>query len=174
MSREADITISLATPTFDPEHPAIWFAQMENQIQLREIISKTPDNTSYDQLKEAVIKRFSVPKKKRLQQLFSQTELGDRSPTQLLKHMRSLASGCELQDEMLKELPYQDDLDKLAEVADRIHSRRERPSVQAVKISTDVDTLSQQVDTLFDQFKKLELLISGSSPRRNRQRSTAT
>nr|CDS29222.2 gag pol polyprotein [Hymenolepis microstoma] len=103
--------------------------------------------------------------------------------------MRLLASGCELQDEMLKGLwlnnlpervislleisPYQDDLDKLAEVADRNHSRRERPSVHAVKISTDVDTLSEQVGALSDRFKKLELLISGSSPRHNRQRSTS-
>nr|CDS25534.1 gag pol polyprotein [Hymenolepis microstoma] len=35
MSKETDFVISLSAPTFDPEHPDIWFSQLKNQLQLR-------------------------------------------------------------------------------------------------------------------------------------------
>nr|CDS35042.1 gag pol polyprotein [Hymenolepis microstoma] len=86
---------------------------------------------------------------KRLQQLFSQIELGDHSPSHLLSHMCSLACGLELNDKILMELwvnSYQDDLDRLAEVSDRIHNHHDRPSVNAVKTSAAADTVTQRLD----------------------------
>nr|CDS33177.1 gag pol polyprotein [Hymenolepis microstoma] len=138
MSKETDLVVSLTSaPTERYKQAAASSFSHNIAIQFAEVVLKTPDKTSYDQLKEAVVKRFSVPKKKHFHQIFSQTELGDRSLTQLLQHMRSLASGYELQDEILKDnlsesvvslvdiSSYQDDFDKLAEVADRIYGRRE-------------------------------------------------
>nr|CDS29319.1 gag pol polyprotein [Hymenolepis microstoma] len=192
MSKETRFVISLSAPTFDPEHPAIWFTQLEMLLQLvgvtdqrtwfqyavyalpqniaiqfPEITSKTLDNTSYDQLKEAVINRFSVPKEKRIEQLFALVELGDRSPSQLLRHMRSLACDFRLSDEVLKKLwmkclpgsmvpfvltsPCQDDLDRLAVVADRIHNHHDGPTVNSVKTSAAADTVTQRLDALTEQ-----------------------
>nr|CDS32283.1 gag pol polyprotein [Hymenolepis microstoma] len=145
-----------------------------------------PDNKSYDWLKQAIINRLSVSREKRLDQLFSQAELGDRFPSQLLHHMRSLASGSELKDEILKKLwmkslpgsivpflitsPFQDDLDELAEEADLIYDHTDRPGVNTVKTLVSTDTPSQQLSPLPKRFEKLELLVADSL-HQNRRRS---
>nr|CDS28242.1 hypothetical protein HmN_000805800 [Hymenolepis microstoma] len=90
--------------------------------------------------------------------------------------MRSLASGYELNDEMLKELwvncltadmtpflitsPFQDDLDKLAELADSIHNLHDRPGNNVVKTSASAGKTSQQSDVIAERLKKLEQLVS--------------
>nr|CDS27171.2 gag pol polyprotein [Hymenolepis microstoma] len=118
MSKDAEQAIPLQTPAFDSENSESWFKQFEMVMRLRgitkrtiwfqhlfpilptaivtqfaELTSMSPDNDSYDLLKQAIINRLSVPREKRLDQLFAQCELGDRTPSQLLHHMRSLASG---------------------------------------------------------------------------------
>nr|CDS33832.1 gag pol polyprotein [Hymenolepis microstoma] len=69
-----------------------------------DIVDDVPEDICYDLLKRAAISRLSISREKRLQHLFSQVKLGDRSPSQLLRYMRSLASGYELDDEILKDL----------------------------------------------------------------------
>nr|CDS28690.2 gag pol polyprotein [Hymenolepis microstoma] len=126
MSKDTELAIPLQTPAFDPENSESWFKQFEMVIRLRgatkrtiwfqhlvpilptaivtqfaELTSMPPDNDSYDRLKQAIISRLSVPREKRLDQLFAQVELGDRSPSQLLHHMRSLAIGSPVNDEIL-------------------------------------------------------------------------
>nr|CDS32930.1 gag pol polyprotein [Hymenolepis microstoma] len=114
--------IPLGHPT-DSEYLDASFLQLEMGLQLsgvskqrmmfRHAIAALPSNATSlvfdiigdapeDLLKRAVISRLSVPREKR-KQLFALVELGDRSP-QLLRHMRLLASGYELNDEILKEL----------------------------------------------------------------------
>nr|CDS32794.1 gag pol polyprotein [Hymenolepis microstoma] len=66
--------------------------------------------------------------------------------------------------------PFRDDLDKWAEEADLIHNHNDRPGVNTVKTSASADTLSQQLNTPSDRFKKLELLVVNSL-HLNRQRS---
>nr|CDS30802.1 gag pol polyprotein [Hymenolepis microstoma] len=115
MSKEAELAILLSTPAFGPENSDSWFTQFEMIIQLRgvtkrtswfqylvpilpaaivtqfkELTSMPPENNSYDRLRQAIISRLSVSRKKRFDQLFVQIELADRSPSQLLRHMRSL------------------------------------------------------------------------------------
>nr|CUU98585.1 hypothetical transcript [Hymenolepis microstoma] len=203
MTEENTSTLPLAIPNFEPEHPDSFLALLETMFQLRgvtesetwfqyaltvlpsnirtqfkELTSTPPDNNSYDRLKRAVINRFSAPPETRLEQFFSTTELGDRSPSQLVSHMRSLACGFDLNDKVLKRqwlkcLPenmvstvlgssFQDDLDKLAEVADRVHNHNGGRSVNAVGVAASADTLTQRMDALTEQFQKLQLLLSGS------------
>ena len=51
--------------------------------EIRDLILTPPVETPYDVLKETLIKRTQVSDQRRLQQLFSTEELGDRKPTQL-------------------------------------------------------------------------------------------
>nr|CDS30147.1 gag pol polyprotein [Hymenolepis microstoma] len=166
MTEENKSALPLAIPIFETEHP---------------------DNNSYDRLKLAVINRFSAPPETRLEQFFSTVELGDRSPSQLVSYMRSLACGLDLNDKVLKRQwlkclpgsmvsavlgsPFQDDLDKLAEVADRVHNHYGGHSVNAAGVAAAADTVTQRLDALTKQFQKLQSLLSGSSSRSDRQRS---
>nr|CDS28005.1 gag pol polyprotein [Hymenolepis microstoma] len=67
-----------------------------------DIIGDAQEYTCYDLLKCTVISSLSVSREKRLQERFAQVELGDCSPSQLLRRMGFLASGCELDDKILK------------------------------------------------------------------------
>ncbi|VUZ53432.1 unnamed protein product [Hymenolepis diminuta] len=55
-----------------------------------DVANRAPEDNSYGTLKRAVISRLSESQEKRVHQLLLQVELGDRTPSQLLRHMRSL------------------------------------------------------------------------------------
>ncbi|VDP72406.1 unnamed protein product [Schistosoma curassoni] len=142
-------------------NPRIWFAQVEVQFQRRSIRSQTskysfvlgllptevasevsdlidniPASNLYDQLKQAIIQRTSLSDEKRLQQLLHECELGVKSPSQLLRHMRQLAGPYKFDSAFLKEICLQRlptvvrqivcassqplDLESLASIADKI------------------------------------------------------
>nr|CDS31628.2 gag pol polyprotein [Hymenolepis microstoma] len=185
MSKGTELAIPLQTPAFDPRNSESWFKQFEMVIRLRgatkrtiwfqhlvpilptaivtqfaELTSMPPDNDSYDRLKQAIISRLSVPREKRLDQLFAKFELGDRTSSQLLHHMRSLAIGSPVADEILKKLwmkclpkslipslvtsPSRDNLDKLAEEADLIYDPQDGTVINSwLLVPTKVATLLQ-------------------------------
>nr|CDS29500.2 gag pol polyprotein [Hymenolepis microstoma] len=210
MSKDTELATPLQTPVFDPENSESWFKQFEMVMRLRgvtkrtiwfqylvpilptaivtqfaELIPMPPDNDSYDRLKQAIISRLSVPREKRLDQLFAQVELGDRSPSQLLRHMRSLASGSSVSDEILKKLwmkclpkslipslvtsSSRDDLDKLAKEADLIYYLQDVPVVNAVKAPTAADSITQRLNELAKQLQELKASRFSTSPRINRR-----
>lgn len=123
--------VSLKLPDFWPSDPELWFAQAEALFaaqnitqektkfghvvrvlpaqyatEVREIILRPPEDP-YTALKTELQKRVSPSKRQRLQQLLHVEELGDRKPSQLLRHMLKLRGGTltdAATDELFREL----------------------------------------------------------------------
>ena len=106
--------VSLKLPDFWPSDPELWFAQAEALFtaqnvtqektkfghvvrvlparyasEVRDIILRPPEQP-YKVLKAELTKRVCPSKRQRLQQLLHVDDLGDRKPSQLLRHMLKL------------------------------------------------------------------------------------
>lgn len=102
-------------PRFWADDPELWFLQVENQFSIHRITSQTrryellfqalpPSAISevrdvllaprgddpYDFLKKTLITRLVASEQRRLQQLLSAEEMGDRRPSQFLRHLQHL------------------------------------------------------------------------------------
>ncbi|CAI2736918.1 unnamed protein product, partial [Dicrocoelium dendriticum] len=122
-------SLGLVLPSFDVSNPRVWFVQVEDVFRFRKITSQStmfsyvaahlpsniasevidildpmPLESPYDKLKAAILKRTTASDESRLQQLLSGVELGDRTPSQLLRHMRSLVGSSALDDSVLRQL----------------------------------------------------------------------
>jgi len=109
--------VCVRLPPFGPERPAVWFAQAESQFELAAItrqrtkfkyvvsqmnqqqaaemedIILPPKLEPYDRLKAELVRRLSTSLEQRVRQLLSHEEMGDRKPSQFLRHIKSLATG---------------------------------------------------------------------------------
>ncbi|CAH0551106.1 unnamed protein product [Brassicogethes aeneus] len=112
--------VTVKLPPFWKDKPTLWFAQVEAQFmiahitqeitkysyvishlderyanEVEDLIINPPANTPYTTLKTEIIRRLSVSEERRVRQLLMEEELGDRTPSQFLRHLRSLvASSC--------------------------------------------------------------------------------
>lgn len=151
--------VSVKVPPFWYQKPAMWFAHIETQFrvvgitadqtkydyvvsnldmkvmtEVEDIVTNPPDDGKYERLKSELINRLSTSEEQRVRQLLTEEELGDRKPTQFLRHLRSLA-GTTLTDEsilrqlFMRRLPQHlqvilaasaDPLDDIASRADKI------------------------------------------------------
>ncbi len=109
-------------------------------MEVRDLLLTPPTDHPYDTLKTQLIKCTAASEQRKLQQLISGEELGDRKPTQLLRRMQQLlgdklTSGADstsfLRELFLQRLPANvrmvlasadstTTLDKLAEMADKV------------------------------------------------------
>lgn len=110
--------VTVKLPPFWPEEPDIWFAQADAQFrvsgikdeatkfyyviaqlehryarEVKDLITSPPKDNMYEKLKQELIKRLSVSREQRMRQLLTHEELGDRKPSQFLRHLRTLAAG---------------------------------------------------------------------------------
>ena len=211
--------VNLKLPPFWSSDPEVWFQQVEAQFrtrhvtaqrtkfdhvvaslspefatEVRDLIIRPPVDAPYDSLREQLIKRTTASEQRKLQQLFSAEELGDRKPSQLLRRLQQLmgerASATDntfLRELFLKRLPgnvrmilastaSSSSLDELADLADKIMDVVV-PSVSALQppppqLSTEVDQLRTEVTRLKGLVKSLTIhQRSHSRPPTPRHRS---
>lgn len=108
--------VGVRVPPFNPDDPTLWFAQIEGQFvlsnilrdetkyyyvlaqlepqyssEVRDLIVTPPDTGKYAKLKAELIKRLSASQERKTKQLLMHEELGDRKPSQFLRHLQQLA-----------------------------------------------------------------------------------
>ncbi|CAH2087471.1 unnamed protein product [Euphydryas editha] len=188
-------------PPFWPEEPELWFAQVEGQFtisgitsdatkfyyivgqldmefsrEVKDIITSPPLTNKYLKLKTELIKRLTSSKEKKLKQLLMHEELGDRKPSQFLRHLKSLA-GANVPDDFLRTIwvsrlshgiqtvlasqPSSTYIDDLADLADRVHELA-TPSPAVASASqpqpssgSAFEVLTREVAELRRQFQQL-------------------
>ncbi|KAL0868744.1 hypothetical protein ABMA27_008180 [Loxostege sticticalis] len=199
--------VGVRIPPFWPEKPAIWFAQIEGQFlisgittdatkfyyvigqldqqyagEVEDIITNPPATNKYERLKTELIKRLSASKERKVKQLLVHEELGDRKPSQFLRHLQHLA-GPGIPEDFLRtiwtsRLPSstqtiiasqaKSPLEDLADLADRIHDVVP-PSPQVAAMSTASTSSSSMLDTLVQQVAALTRQVEAltTAPHRN-------
>lgn len=214
--------VSLRLPPFYSNDPAMWFCQVENLFitrritsqqtkyayiiaslqpevaqEIRDLLLRPPTEDCYDVLKAELIRRTSESEQKRLRQLLTTEELGDRKPSQLLRRMQQLLGENKLDENLFKQLfvqrlptnaqlvvaPSLDklDLEGLANIADKILEVSPSPApppttVAAVSLpkpppshqhTDDTDDLRRLVSQLSLQVAKLSEKVTELSERRS-------
>lgn len=123
--------VTLKLPPFWTEYPAAWFLTVESQFNTRNIStektkydyvlqtlpmevaasvfdlinSSNESDAPYTELKNALIARNSMSESKRIEQLLSSEEIGDKNPSQFFMRLKTLAGHSQLINEhLLKEL----------------------------------------------------------------------
>lgn len=121
--------VAAKLPPFWPDRPTVWFNQVESQFNLskitvdetkfhhvvcaletryaaavEDILDKPPATGKYDLLKKELIRSLSLSEEQRVRNLLGKEELGDRTPSQFLRHLKSLAGSIELPDSILRSL----------------------------------------------------------------------
>ncbi|XP_018403547.1 PREDICTED: uncharacterized protein LOC108780366 [Cyphomyrmex costatus] len=167
--------ITLRIPPFWPEEPELWFAQLEGQFELakitgdherylhalsrmepgqakevKDIIVSPPSGQKYEALKAALIQRLTDSQENRIRKLIETEEMGDRKPSQFLRHLSTLA-GTIVSERLLRTLwlgrlptyiqailatRAEDPLNNVADHADRIHEIGNKAVVLAAAAPT--------------------------------------
>ncbi|XP_063828980.1 uncharacterized protein LOC135078312 [Ostrinia nubilalis] len=209
MGNEEILKVSVRVPPFWPEEPALWFAQVESQfvlsgitkddtkfyylvaqldhqyaIEVKDIITNPPPTDKYERLKSELIKRLSASQEKRIKQLLMHEELGDRKPSQFLRHLSGLAGPSVSSDFLLtlwsSRLPQniqtvivsQMDLDKdkLGELADKVYEIA--PSTpQVASTSSAAVPYSNMEHQIAELTKQVAMLTSRLEDSENRSRA---
>lgn len=209
--------VGVKIPPFWPEKPHIWFSQIEGQfamaritddttkfyhvlahldrqysIEVEDIITTPPSSNKYDKLKNELIKRLSMSSEKKVKQLLQSEEMGDRNPSQFLRHLRHLA-GPTIPNDFLRtvwssRLPenlqtivasqaHKLPLEELAELADRVHDVvvPSSPQVAAATACSSrynqptqgstLDIMARQIADLTKQVSALTAAVDRARPR---------
>ena len=205
---------SMKIPPYWPADPPIWFAQVEAQfaargitaqrtmyyhivgslstdvaMEIRDLLLKPPEDKPYDVLKQKLIERTAASEQRRLRELLTTEELGDRKPTQLLRRMQLLlgdkagtTDGSIIKELFLQRMPQNvrmvlasvsesTPLEELATLADKIREVA-TPSIASVNVPTHA---TSELEQLRAENARLQQQISAlqvaTGPRRRRSLS---
>ena len=153
--------VYIPLPAYSPRDPRAWFVQVDilfeckritsqrtkfsqvvSQLPLEivtdllDVIDPVPAVAPCNTLKAVLIKRSATSEEANIRQLLSGVELGDRTPSQLLRHMQHLVGGKNFDESILRQLwlqhiplstrqilatQHEAPLSAVAELADKIH-----------------------------------------------------
>lgn len=204
--------VGVRVPPFWAEEPEIWFAQVEGQFtisgiisdstkfnyvighldnqhskEVKDIIVNPPATNKYEKLKSELIRRLSSSNEKKIKQLLMHEELGERKPSQFLRHLIGLA-GEGVPNDFLKtiwtsRLPHgiqtvlagqspSVSLEDLADLADRVNDlASSTPKIASVSNADPGSLLSDLTREVAELRKQVQNLLS---ERNSRPRSRAT
>jgi hypothetical protein len=188
-------------PPFWPNRPGLWFAPAEAQFALASVTSKKtkfnyvisqleyqhaaevgdiitpPADETYTTLKTELVRRLSSSRDQRVRQLLTHEEMGDRKPSQFLRHLKSLAP--DVPDDFLRSVwssrlpPHiqtilagqaEGNLDAASQLADRIAEVAPVPITASIAQTPDSASLLQKIEDLSRQ-------VAALSSSRTRHRS---
>lgn len=156
--------------TLDATKYAHVLAQLDTKYarEVKDIITNPPAADRYATIKKAFIKRVSASEEQRTRQLLEHEELGDRKPSQFLRHLQTLV-GIAIPEQLLRtlwlgRLPPQiqiilatrtrDPLEEVAAQADRIQEVSSR-TVAEVNEASGIQSMSEQISKLTLQVAEL-------------------
>ncbi|XP_049961769.1 uncharacterized protein LOC126481852 [Schistocerca serialis cubense] len=205
--------MTIRPPPFWLHNPLLWFAQLEFVLaqisadetkysyavaahtedlaaEVQDMLAAPPDIDRYASIKNALITRLSQSEAKRLEKLLRTEELGDRTPSQHLRRLRTLASNTVtdgvLRNIWLSRLPSDTqkiltvcagDLNALAQTADRLIEMYPTSSVSTLTPQQEnsptvtLVSLQSQLAELTAQVAVLQTAHNRQRPRRRRSRS---
>jgi hypothetical protein len=152
--------VTMKAPAFTPKDPELWFVLLEHSFDIagitvdttkyqhamvaldsdalqeaRDIIMNPPRENKYEHLKTQIITRLSISSDRRLKRLLESEEMGDRTPSQFLRHLRTL--GGTAPDDILRSLW----MSRLPQTAQ---------SVVAAQRSLPLDSLAEVADAVVE------------------------
>lgn len=184
MQLEAQFVLAGITVDATKFHYALSGLDTNAMREVRDVLRSPPTGMAYEKLKAELIRRLSTSDEAKIRQLLAREELGDRMPSQFLRHLGSLA-GTTVPDNLLRAiwtdrltrtlqaiLAGQTDqpLEKIADLADRVHEATGN-QVASVSPLSEIAEFTRVVSELVTQFRR-ERSREGSVPRnRARRRS---
>lgn len=214
--RPAVHRVAVKLPPFWSDKPKLWFSQADSQftlsditnevtkfhyvvsqldariaLEIEDVIENPPPLNPYTFLRTKLIDRLSASEEQRVRQLISEEELGDRKPSQFLRHLRSLAGSAIVQDNLLRQLwlkrlpsnvqailatQSELQLDNIAELADKIVEVSPSTPTFAVNAAlSDKSIESNLLNTIADLQKQVaELSAFRSCPHHSRSSSNSS
>jgi hypothetical protein len=148
-------------------------SQLDNKYaaEVKDVKTNPPPTGRYDRIKPELIRSLSLSEEQRVCQLLMHEEMGDRRPTQFLRHLWTL-TGPSVPSDFLRtlwtnRLPHniqaiiatqaQVALDDVAQLVDKIAEITPPPCVACVTSGADIDTLTARIDELARQVAALPL-----------------
>lgn len=190
--------VNIKVPDFSPCEPEIWFALLEGQFEnygitedsikfnnviihldmqhakeVKDIIVNPPTKNRYDKIKSELIRRLSASHEKKVKQLLTHEQLGDRKPSQFLRHLTDLA-GPGIPKEFIKtiwsnRLPSNiqtvlasqtsPKLEEVADLADRIHEITSPFNIASTSFSAAQATPTSEIAELKKMVEHLALKL---------------
>jgi hypothetical protein len=154
--------------------------EYRHAAEVEDLIISPPANEPYTTLKTELVCRLSASRDQRVRQLLTHEEMGDRKPSQFVRHLKSLAP--DVPDDFLwsiwsSRLPThiqtilsgqtEGNLDAASQLADRIAEVAPLPTTASVAQAPDSANLLQRIDELPRQ---VTVLTSGRTRHRPHSR----
>lgn len=186
--------VAMRVPEFCSTDPEVWFCLLERNfsaakvtvdstmfdyaagalppkyaLEVRDILMKPPTSGQYDTLKKELLRRLTSSHEEKIRRLLEREEIGDRKPSQFLRHLRQLA-GPSTDDKILRTLwmtrlprnvqmilatQKNSELDQVADLADSVMEH----SAASYQIASVNDSPNNSVDYLNTKLSQIAISL---------------